>query len=71
MYLPKRTGFQHDKAHGDFNDLARRTASDKIWRDKAFNIAKIKEVLLQWFMNSLIKKLPVVVLKMKIFLIKN
>ena len=27
--------------YGDFKDLARRTASDKILRDKAFNIAKI------------------------------
>ena len=27
-------------AYGDFKDLARRTASDKVWRDKAFNIAK-------------------------------
>ena len=27
-------------AHGDFKDLARRTASDKTLRDKAFNIAK-------------------------------
>ena len=26
--------------YGDFKDLARRTASDKILRDKAFNIAK-------------------------------
>ena len=32
--------FQHDMDYGDFKDLARRTASDKIWRDKAFNIAK-------------------------------
>ena len=32
--------FQHDMAYGDFKDLARRTASDKISRDKAFNIAK-------------------------------
>ena len=32
--------FQHDMAYGDFNDLKRRTASDKILRDKAFNIAK-------------------------------
>ena len=32
--------FQHDMAHGDFKDLARRTASDKVLRDKAFNIAK-------------------------------
>ena len=32
--------FQHDMAYGDFKDLARRTASDKALRDKAFNIAK-------------------------------
>ena len=32
--------FEHDMDYGDFKDLARRTASDKIWRDKAFNIAK-------------------------------
>ena len=27
-------------AYGDFKDVARRTASDKVLRDKAFNIAK-------------------------------
>ena len=27
-------------AYGDFKDLARRTVSDKVLRDKAFNIAK-------------------------------
>ena len=32
--------FQHDMAYGDFKDLARRTASYKVLRDKAFNIAK-------------------------------
>ena len=32
--------FQHDMAYGDFKDLIRRTASDTILRDKAFNIAK-------------------------------
>ena len=32
--------FQHDMVYGDFKDLARRTASDKALRDKAFNIAK-------------------------------
>ena len=26
--------------YGDFKDLARRTASDKVFRDKAFNTAK-------------------------------
>ena len=32
--------FQHDMANGDFKDLTRRTAYDKILHDKAFNIAK-------------------------------
>ena len=32
--------FQHDMAYGDFKDIARRTASDRILRDAAFNIAK-------------------------------
>ena len=32
--------FQHDMAYGDFKDLKRRTAADKVLRDKAFNIAK-------------------------------
>ena len=33
--------FQHDMAYGDFKDLVRKTASDKILHDKAFNIAEI------------------------------
>ena len=32
--------FQHDMAYDDFKDLARKTASNKVLRDKAFNIAK-------------------------------
>ena len=32
--------FQHDMAYVEFKDLAKRIASDKILRDKAFNIAK-------------------------------
>ena len=32
--------FEHDIAYGNFKDLSRRTASDKVLRDKAFNIAK-------------------------------
>ena len=32
--------FQHDMAYGDFKDLKRRTFSDKVLRDQAFNIAK-------------------------------
>ena len=32
--------FQQDMAYGDFKDVARRTASDKVIRDNAFNVAK-------------------------------
>ena len=32
--------FQHGMSYEDFKDLTRRTASDKILRDKAFNIAR-------------------------------
>ena len=32
--------FQHDMAYGDFKDIARRTVSDKVLTDKAFNVAK-------------------------------
>ena len=32
--------FQHGMGYGDFKDLARKTASDKVFRDEAFNIAK-------------------------------
>ena len=48
-------------ACGDFKDLTRRTASDKILRDKAFNIAKnpkydgINVDLIQWFIHLWIK----------------
>ena len=35
-----KASFQHDMAYGDFKDLARKPASDKVLRDKAFNIAK-------------------------------
>ena len=55
--------FQHDMAYERFKDSAKRTASDKILRDKAFNIAKIlnmmdiKENWFLWFKNFLIKSL--------------
>ena len=64
-------------AYRDFKDLTRRTASDKTLRDKAFDILKIlnimdiKEVLLQWFIHVLMKRLQVEQLKMKLCLIKN
>ena len=32
--------FRHDMAYGDFQDLPRKTASDKVLRDKAFNTDK-------------------------------
>ena len=35
-----KTCFQHDMAYGDFKDLTRRTASDKILREKPFNTVK-------------------------------
>ena len=45
----------------DFKNLTRRTASDKILSDKAFNIAKNPKYDgyqrgLTWFINVLIKK---------------
>ena len=50
--------------YGNFKDLVKRTAPDKILRDKAFNIGKIlnmmdyKGGLLPWFKNFLIKSPP-------------
>ena len=32
--------FQHDIAYGNFKDLLKRTASDKILKDKAFKVVK-------------------------------
>ena len=32
--------FEHDMAYGHYKDLTRRTASDTIFRDKAFNVVK-------------------------------
>ena len=52
--------FQHDMAYGDFKDLAKRTASDKVSRGKLLILLKIEnmmditEVLLLWFLNFLI-----------------
>ena len=43
--------FQHDMAYGDFKDLKRRTASDKVLRDKAFNIAKNPKY--DWYQRGL------------------
>ena len=61
--------FQHDMTSGDFKDLARRTTSDKVLRDKAFlillkilNMMGIKEDLLLWFKFFLIKSQKEIVL---------
>ena len=65
-------------AYGDFKDLTRRTASDKILHDKGFNIAKnLKYGGCQRGFASMVhrffdkKKLLVEQLKMGICLIKN
>ena len=55
--------FQHDMVYGDFKDLARRTASDKILiLLKILNMTDIKRGLLLWFTHFLIKSLQAVVL---------
>ena len=72
--------FQHDVAYGDFKAFTRRTASDKILRDKPFNIAKNpKYYRYQRGLASMVYKflllvqinLLVVVLKMRIFQTKS
>ena len=64
--------------YGDFTDLNRRTSANKVSCDKAFNVAEdpkydgyqrgLASMFCKFFDK---KKLLVVVLKMKIFLIKN
>ena len=50
-------------AYGDFKDLTKRTAADKVLRDKAFKIASdpkndgYQKDLLRWYTNVLIKGL--------------
>ena len=48
--------FQHDMTYGDFKDLARRTASDKFLKDKAFNIAKNPKYGCQGGLASMVYK---------------
>ena len=68
---------QHDMAYGDFKDFIKRTPSDKISRDKAFNIAKnpkydeYQHKLASMVYKIFDKKLLAVVLKMRIFQTKN
>ena len=69
--------FQYDMAYGDFKDLKIRTASDKILRDKAFNVAKnpkydgYQRRLASMFINFLIKGQQIVVLKIKLHKISS
>ena len=67
--------FQHDMAYGDFKDLNRRPFAEKVLLDRAFSFAPKYDVyhcdLASMVYKLFIKKLLVVVLKMKIFLIKN
>ena len=69
--------FQHDIAYGDFKKITRRTASDKILHDKAFNIAKIliydgcQRGLASMVYKVFDKKRLSEQLKMRICLIKN
>ena len=68
--------FQHDMAYRDFKDFLKRTAAGKVLHDKTFNIAKSLKYDryqrgLHWLINLLIKSIPVVVLKVKLFQTKN
>ena len=47
-----KASFQHDMAYGDLKDIARRTASEKVLRDKAFNITKNPKY--NWYQRGLI-----------------
>ena len=61
--------FQYDITYEDFKVIPRRAVSDKVLREKVFNITKIQNRtdinvdLLQWFTNSLIKSLLLYVQK--------
>ena len=63
--------------YGDFKDLAKRAASDKVSRDRAFNIAKnlkyngYQRGLASMVYNFLIKSLNVVMLVMNWNTMKN
>ena len=48
--------FQHDMAYGDFKDLPKRTAADKVLRDKAFKIASDQKYGYQRGLASMVYK---------------
>ena len=68
---------QHDMAYGDFKELIRITASDKVLEIrhllllKIQNMMNVKEDLLPWFITFLIKSQQLVVLETKLHKISN
>ena len=68
---------KHDMAYGDFKDLTRRTASDKVLHDKGLILQKILTDAYQKVLALMVYKFfhkkyhMVVVLKMKISQTKN
>ena len=60
--------FQHDMTYRDFKDLTKRTASDEILHNKAFNIAKNLASMVYKFSD---KKTSGGTIKIKLCLIKN
>ena len=73
-----KTYFNHDMGYVDFKNLPRRTASDKVLHDKAFNIAKnpkyegyqkgLPSMVYKFFDR---KSLLLVLLKVKLYQTKN
>ena len=69
--------FQYDTAYEDVKDSPRRTAADKVLRDKAFNIAKNlkydanQRKLASMVYKLFLKNLLVVVLKARLYQTKN
>ena len=69
--------FQHDMVYRDLKNLTRRTGSDKILHDKAFNSTKYPKYngygrgLVSMLYDFFDKNLPVEQLNMKSYLIKN
>ena len=61
--------FQHNMAYEEFKNLLRGKASDKVFLDKAFNVAETQNVmninvnLLQWFITFPVKCLLVLIFR--------
>ena len=60
--------FQHDMAYGDFKDLPRRAASDKVLRNNSFTITSNSQYdILAWIiinaLNILIRRLEIILIQ--------